>query len=93
MEILIEAETIEKRMKLMKQFLLYSLDSWGCRFPYHVRVACLEWLNAMDLARASAVCNSWKMSSQSEDRLWRMRYAESFEAETGSAARIADQGA
>ena len=91
-EILIEAETIEKRMKLMKQSLLYSLDSWGCRFPYHVRIACLEWLSAVDLARASTVCNSWKLSSQSEDRLWRTRYAGEFEGETGNASRIADQG-
>ena len=68
-ELFIEAETIEKRMKQMNQSLLYSLDSWGCRFPYHVRVACFEWLSVANLACASAVCNSWKLSSLSSENL------------------------
>src|SRR6185437_14049607 len=91
-QILREATAIEKRMKLMKQNLLYNLDHCAFRLPYHVRVACFEWLGAADLARASAVCNSWKLNANSEDRLWRARYLAAFDEETGSAAQIADRG-
>src|SRR6185437_10096747 len=91
-QILREATAIEKRMKLMKQNLLYNLDHWAFRLPYHVRVACFEWLDAVDLARVSAVCSSWKLNAISEDRLWRARYLAEFEEETGTAVQIAGQG-
>src|SRR5689334_10273025 len=88
----LETSLISKRVKLIKQELLFNADPWGRQFPARLSTQSCEYLSAKDLTDASLVCNGWKLPLDLENRLWQRLYAVDFELETSSDTAIANDG-
>src|SRR5690348_13493247 len=65
---------------------------WGKQVSGHWLAACLDFLPAADIAKATAACTAWRLSRGIEDRLFKSRYEADFEAESVNRAEIAHAG-
>src|SRR5689334_14960885 len=88
-----ELKLLSKRARLIKQELLYKVDSWGKQLPIRLFAQCSDYLGAKDLASCSSVCSSWKLPLMLENRLWQHLYMADYEAETAQELFIANGGA